>query len=262
MGVQVPPGAPLQIFAKYFAMIVKRETEKQYWQLIKDIGSFNDRWDENIQTKSDIFSNLIKNLKSVDYTILFLNFNPIALKLAETYSVTIVCDSNLQDIFDFSKVKKVVSSIDQLTEKFNFVIGLDEYFTYADSELNQRSLVESSSKLTNGWLITTLQDYKNFAPHKKNQIDAIAVNSGNNYIMLENSLADKFDKQLWNHYWYCIKDHKELLTIGPIERRTMYFKQLAKYSSDAGGFDYLIQKNLLYKGFFSKGFEHIITVKF
>jgi len=243
-------------------MIVKRETEKQYWQLIKDIGSFNDRWDENIQTKSDIFSNLIRSLKSVDGTVLFLSFNPIALKLAEMYSVTIVCDLTLQDIFDFSKVKKVVSSIDALDEKFNFVIGLDEYFTYSNSELNQRSSLETTAKLTDGWLITTLQDYKNFAPHKKNQIDAMTVNTSNNYIMLENSIADKFDKQLWNHYWYCIKDHTQLLTIGPIERRTMYFKQLAKYSSDAGSVDYMVQKNLLYKGFFSKGFEHIITVKF
>jgi hypothetical protein len=50
--------------------------------------------------------------------------------------------------------------------------------------------------------------------------------------------------------------------LGPSERRTMYFKQLAKYSSDLGGTNYVIQKNMLYRGFFKKNYEHIITVRF
>jgi len=243
-------------------MIVQRESETQYWQLIKHIGMYNDRWEESVDTKASIILELVSTLDVNSTSILFTTFNPIALTLAKNYSVTIHCDPALAKIFDFSNVTKVVESLDNINSKYNIVIALDEYFTYADSEIIQRELLDNLAKVTDRWLITTLQDYKNFAPHKKNQIDSTSINGNNNYIMLENSIADKTDKQLWNHYWYCIKDHRDLLTIGPNKRRTMYFKQLAKYSSDAGSKQYVIQKNLLYKGFFSKMFEHIITVKF
>jgi hypothetical protein len=242
-------------------MIVKNATDAYYWQLIKEIGSYNDRWTENVNTKSEIIIGLIKSLSISNHLkVLFPSFNPIALALAKIYDVTIVCDESLTEIFDFSSVVRV-DSLAGLGQ-FDVVLALDEYFTYGDSEQAQRDLVDDLSRLTSGWLVTTLQDYKNFAPHKKNQIDAMVVNSNTNYIMLENSVADKTDKQLWSHYWYCIKDHNDLLTIGPIARRTMYFKQLAKYTSDVNSKQYVVQKNLLYKGFFSRNFEHIITVNF
>ena len=170
-------------------------------------------------------------------------------------------DRSFTSYFDLNNIKRF-DSVNNITNSYDVVIALDEYFTHADSEDQQRELMDQLIKIINGWLITTLQDYKNFAPYKKNQIDAIGINSEHNYIVLENSIADRTDKQVWDHYFYCIQDHLDLMTIGPIKRRTMYFKQLAKYSSDAGSKQYVIQKNLLYKGFFSKNFEHIITVKF
>ena len=242
-------------------MIVQRKYETQYWQLIKHIGLYNDRWQESVDTKANIISDLIFNLNPKSKSILFTTFNPIALTLAKKYQVTIVCNVDLEKIFDLRDVI-IKESFDDLISKYDVVVATDEYFTYADTEFAQRTLLDNVAKFTDGWLITTLQDYKNFAPHKKNQIDSTSINGDNNYIMLENSIADKTDKQVWDHYWYCIKDHQDLLTIGPTRRRTMYFKQLAKYSSDADSKQYVIQKNLLYKGFFSKNFEHIITVKF
>lgn len=247
--------------AKYSVMIVKNEEEVQYWKIIKEIGSYNDKWEESIATKADIITNLIYSLEPDTTEILFPNFNPIALNLSKKYNVTIICDANLEEDFDFQNINRV-DSVDQLNKKYDIIIALDEYFTYADSEQEQRRLLDELAGYTTGWLITTLQDYKNFAPHKKNQVDASSYNSEHNYIMLESRIANKTDKQVWDHYFYCIKDHLNLLTIGAIKRRTMYFKQLAKYSSDAGSNQYVIQKNLLYKGFFSKNFEHIITVKF
>jgi len=233
----------------------------EYWNLIREIGSFNDKWEDSVATKSEIFNRLIKNLNQNSITILFPRFNPIALHLARAYSVSVIGPVELSTIFDMTNIK-LYPSVDAVTQKYDVVLALDEYFTLAIDEQDQRNKLEETSKLTNGWLITTLQDYKNFAPHKKNQIEAVSINSEHNYIMLENSIADKKDKQLWYHYWCCIKDHNELLSFGPSTRRTMYFKQLAKYSSDVGSKQYVIQKNLLYKGFFSKMFEHIITVNF
>jgi hypothetical protein len=240
-------------------MIVRDSKEKIYWQMISEIGSFNDKWEESVSIKADIFIKLIRSLDASAETILLASFNPIALHLAKVYDVTVVCSTDLSDIFDMSNIK-IVSDLTQ--QKYDIVLAVDEYLTYGDSETSQRDLLDKIAAITDGWLITTLQDYKNFAPHKKNQIDAIGVNGDHNYIMLENSLADRLDKQVWNHYWCCIRDHVEITTIGPTKRRTMYFKQLAKYSSDAGSKQYVIQKNLLYKGFFSRNFEHIITVNF
>lgn len=232
--------------------------EIDYWRLIKDIGSFNDKWSSSVSTKSDIFTKLLPDTPA---DILFVKFNPIALHLSEKHNVTVIGDSGFAKLFDFSKIN-LVSSIQKINKKFDYVFALDEYFTYLKSEDDQRLHLELLKKLTSGYVVTTLQDYKNLAPYKKSQIDAITINGNNNYIILENNIANKFDKQVWDQYWYCIKDHTELMTIGPIHRRTMYFKQLAKFTNDLNCTQYVIEKNLLYKGFFSKNYEHIITVKF
>lgn len=242
-------------------MIAQHLNEIAYWKLIKEVGSFNDKWNESVATKANIFHELIKNIDGNAKTLLFATFNPIAIYLAKFYAVSIICSENLTEVFDLTTVS-IINDVTKIDKKFDVVLALDEYLTFSPDELDQRDQLEKLAKVTGRWLITTLQDYKNFAPHKKNQIDTIGINSEHNYIMLENSSADNLDKQAWDHYFYCIKDHLDLLTIGPMKRRTMYFKQLAKYSSDAGSKQYVIQKNLLYKGFFSKNFEHIITVNF
>ena len=236
-------------------------SETNYWQLINEIGSCNDKWQESLITKADIIDKLIQNLNFKSATVLFAGFNPIAIYLAKKYQISIICNYNLNDIFDFSNIT-VYPTIESVNQKFDIVLCLDEYFTYASSEEVQRQQLEQISKVTDGWVITTLQDYKNLAPHKKNQIDSSVINGGNNYIVIDHSVSDRLDKQLFNNYWLCIKDHNELFLKGPSIRRTMYFKQLAKYSSDIGSKQYVIQKNLLYKGFFSKNFEHIITINF
>ena len=79
---------------------------------------------------------------------------------------------------------------------------------------------------------------------------------------MESNQSDRTDKQVWYRYLYCIKNHNDLYTLGPTRRRTLYFKQLAKYAADLGSKQYLVEKNLLYKGFFSKVYEHIIAMKF
>lgn len=242
-------------------MITENDIELGYWNLINEIGSYNDKWADIVTTKTDILDGLIRNIDPTAKAVLFTSFNPIALELSNNYDVSVICDKSFSSSFDFTNIKRF-SKVEELSQKYDVVIALDEYFTYADSEDQQRHLLDQLVPYIDGWLITTLQDYKNFAPHKKNQIDALGINGEHNYIVLENSIADRTDKQVWDHYFYCIRDHLDLMTIGPIKRRTMYFKQLAKYSSDAGSKQYVIQKNLLYKGFFSKNFEHIITVKF
>ena len=80
--------------------------------------------------------------------------------------------------------------------------------------------------------------------------------------MIEANLANYEDKQAWSNYYYYIENHTNLTTVGPYQRRTVYFKQLAKYASDLGSREYVVQKNALYRGFAKRNWEHIITVRF
>lgn len=242
-------------------MISNGSEETSYWKLVREIGSTNGKWPDSVSMKAN---NIRLHLTSNDITprtLLFTHFNPIALDLSEDYQVTVIGHDSLHQIFDLSNIT-LLSSLDQAQTKFDLIFALDEFFTFFQTEQQQRDTLLLLKSLTNSWLITTLQDYKNAAPYKKNQVDAITISGTSNYLLLENSVASKHDKQSWQHYWYCIENYNTFQCFGPYQRRTVYFKQLAKYCSDLNSSQYFIQKNLLYKGFFSKNFEHIISVKF
>ena len=50
--------------------------------------------------------------------------------------------------------------------------------------------------------------------------------------------------------------------MGRYNRRTLFFKQLAKISSDAGALNFVVHKNLMYKSLLKKNYEHVITIEF
>ena len=51
-------------------------------------------------------------------------------------------------------------------------------------------------------------------------------------------------------------------SFGAFDRRTMYFKQLANFSAAVGAEDFVVHKNLMYKGLIRKNYEHVITITF
>jgi len=54
----------------------------------------------------------------------------------------------------------------------------------------------------------------------------------------------------------------QFASYGPFDRRTMYFKQLAKFSMDAGATYFQVHKNLMYKSLNKKNYEHVISITF
>jgi len=42
----------------------------------------------------------------------------------------------------------------------------------------------------------------------------------------------------------------------------MFFKQLAKFSIDAGAVNFLVHKNLMYKSLIKKNYEHVVSIQF
>jgi dihydrodipicolinate synthase/N-acetylneuraminate lyase len=69
------------------------------------------------------------------------------------------------------------------------------------------------------------------------------------------------DRNSWNSTVYEIANAK-LVTAGPFNRRTMFFKQLAKFSADAGAIGFSVHKNLMYKSLIKKNYEHVISIRF
>jgi len=226
-----------------------------YWLKLQPVAE-PARWLEQAQAKHDIIQKLFGGLYIEPTKILFTHFNPLVLLLEKDYDCWVIGDQSLKYAFQSS-----ATFIDHIAQvkTADVTLALDEYFTFAQTEQDQRNLLSDIQKVTRGYLVTSLQDYKNNAPHKRNHVDSSIYGDT---ILLEQSKTDKNNKQNWQTHIYFIENNRDLTVVGPMDRRTMYFKQLAKYSSDIGGTDYVIQKNLLYRGFFRKNYEHIITVKF
>ena len=227
-----------------------------YWLKLQPVADPT-RWLEQAQAKVEILQKLFGGLQIQPKTILFTHFNPIVLLLEKSYNCVVVGDQSLKYAYQSSST--FIDSIGQIKQLVDVTIALDEYFTFAVTENDQRQLLSDIKAVTRGYLVTSLQDYKNNAPHKRNHVESGVYGDT---IILEQSQTDKNNKQNWQTHIYFIENNRDLTVIGPTDRRTMYFKQLAKYSSDLGGSEYVVQNNMLYRGFFKKNYEHIITVKF
>lgn len=230
----------------------------EYWNNVYQLAD-TAKWAEYISGKVILLEKLFTSLQINPRTIVLPSFNPVVIGLELNYNCVVIADKKLKATWDSKSI--FLDKITDISQPAEICLALDEYLTYADSEQDQRDRLSELSSVTDGYLITTLQDYKNNAPHKRSQVEA-TLNGINDIIVLEQNISDKINRQNWQNYIYMIANHADLSVMGPNQRRTMYFKQLAKYSSDLGGQDYQIQKNLLYRGFFRKHYEHMITIKF
>jgi len=145
--------------------------------------------------------------------------------------------------------------------KFDYVIGPDECLTYANDETEQRQMLSIISKITNTF-ITTLKDYKNMYANQRYFEEPFVLRTDKgDAIVIRKREWDQVDRQAWIQENYVI--HNEELYICPeFKRRTMYFKQLAKFSSDIGSKSFTVDKKIMYKPAFSKTFEYIVNIKF
>lgn len=226
-----------------------------YWAKTQQIAEIS-KWLDIAQTKFEIIDKLFASLNIKPNRILFPTFNPLILLIEQHYDCVVVGDQSLK--YSWQSSSDFVDNIEE-SGSVDVCLALDEYFTYAANETEQRDLLSAIQKNLRGYLVTTLQDYKNHAPHKRNAVEA---SYNNNLIIIEENIIDRNNRQNWENYIYCIENHNDLTVLGPMPRRTMYFKQLAKYCSDLKGTQFTVQKNLLYRGFYKKNYEHIITCKF
>ena len=220
---------------------------------------------QDVVTKKVEILNSIYDFHNIAPTrTLFVGFNPAILAVKNKISITAVDD----EVLTYLNSKNVsftyidFAQLSNYQKKFDSVVALDEFFTFADTDQDQQTAIQTICDCANQVVISTVKDYKNQDfKDKEFSIPALIRNSGNNTIFLEFHDWSLKDRANWITKSYEINDAGTTVH-GPFTRRTMYFKQLAKFSTDAGAVHFQVHKNLMYKSLIKKNYEHVISIIF
>ena len=227
---------------------------------------FNPKASDVIARKQEILDGVYCTENLQPTSVLFVGFNPAILSCtAKTIAVTEISDTALA----YLKSKNVnftyidPADLGNYTKQFQSVIAMDEYFTFAVSDQDQQDKIANICSLATAFVISTVRDYKNQDFKDRDFSQPIMVRNGSDYkLYVENHDWDLKDRTLWTSMVYEINAANALTTYGIFDRRTMFFKQLAKFSMDAGAVNFLVHKNLMYKSLIKKNYEHVVSIQF
>lgn len=220
---------------------------------------------EVLKRKKEIIDEIAMFHNYTPSSVLYVGFNPLIL-VDTTKNIYVTAISEKARIYlDKSGVKVTYISEDKLSayyKKFESVIALDEYFTFAASDIEQKEKVTEICSLAVEYVITTCKDYKNQDfKDREFSIPALIKNISSDNIFLEYHDHNSQDRASWQTTVHQISNNT-LTTSGPFARRAMFFKQLAKFSHDAGAAGFNVHKNLMYKSLIKKNYEHVISIRF
>lgn len=232
----------------------------QYNNVIFKAFQNHTKQQEIIERKHDIVRDVERYYGISNSPVLFVGFNPAILAMQDrTVYVAEVSESVLEWIrsqnIDAREVD--VNNI----EPVKTVVATDEYLTFADTDEDQLQKIRQLCGVCRGIVITTVKDYKN-QEFKDREYSQPAVIRGNDGLTAFTELHDWdiADKNSWETTVYQLnKSSSECL--GVYRRRTMFFKQLAKFTRDAGATDFLVHKNMMYKSLIKKNYEHVISIQ-
>ena len=150
-------------------------------------------------------------------------------------------------------------------KQYDTVLALDEYFTYFSSEDNQRDEIMNVASLVsnNGIMISSVRDYRNNPVHKRHMGDTSYININNaNYVLVEINTPNAQQNQQWSQVNFVIHNGEGATAYEIGDRRTLYFKQLAKYCKDAGSKQFGVIKETFWKAPWKRTTEHITWTRF
>lgn len=238
-----------------------------YTDAILSALKFNPKANEVIARKQDILDSVYSTENLTPSDILFVGFNPAILS-SKAKNIAVTELSN--DALDYIKLKGTSvqyipeGSLVQYKKQFQCVIAMDEYFTFAETDKAQQDKISQICSLATDFVISTIRDYKN-QDFKEREFShpALIRNGTESKMFLENHNWDLRDRTLWSTTVHEIDTPDNLLTTyGPLVRKTMYFKQLAKFSIDSGATNFFVHKNLMYKSLIKKNYEHVVSIQF
>ena len=235
-----------------------------YTELALSAFKFNPRHNDTINKKKEILDSVVKSHHGIPETTLAFGFSPWLLTGTHTnLFVTEITDS-IKDYLDQQDVKYTYIPSEELgvTQQFDMVLAGDEYSTFAKDEEDQKHKVQRLSGLTKKVLLTTLRDYKNQDFRDREFSHPIAVRNSEKYkLFLEFNDYGYKERDSWKSTVYELGDATAEVH-GHFQRRSMYFKQLAKFTMDNGGLNYLVHRNLMYKSLIKKNYEHVISISY
>ena len=207
-----------------------------------------------VAKKQEILSKLATK---PDAKILFIGFNPLCLTV-DNFGIAEVDEPVIEFLREQGKTFSEVELTN--TQPWDYVLAMDEYYTFAESDEEQQLKIRVLSQVTGTKLITTLRDYKNLNFRDKEfSMPVSVVNDINRTIYLEYHMHGGTSH--WDSMVYDLDGENNRLH-GPYKRMPMYFKQLAKFSMDGGAKTFLVQKNMMWKGLIRRNFEHVISINY
>lgn len=222
--------------------------------------------DEIIARKQALLNEVYEYHNMVPSTTLFIGFNP-AVFTNQNGSVTVTgIPDSVKAYLTAQGVNCAYADIDQLLAdktRFDCVVAADEFFTFSTGPEHQQNLVTEICGLAQEFVISTVRDYKN-QDYKDREFSMPAVVRGNKSttVWYEFHDWDYTKRTMWTSYLHGIDLSRGLVVADQFSRHTMYFKQLAKFSADAGAVDFTVHKNIMCKSVIRKNYEHVVSIRF
>lgn len=234
-----------------------------YTKLSLDALKFNPKKDDIILRKKEILETVAEHHNGHPTKVLFVGFSPLMLTgFCDDLWVTEI-DDEIKNYLDEQKVKYTYITEEELKaqkEKFPWVVAVDEYFTFAKDEDEQIEKIKTLVSVATETVITSLKDYKNQSFKDKEFSQPLAIRKNqDSLVFLEYHDHDYSDRNSWKTFVYKLLGTETEVT-GPLHRRSMFFKQMAKFSIDAGAHNFYVHKNLMYKSLIKKNYEHVISI--
>ena len=238
-----------------------------YTNSILNAFLYNGNQSDVVNKKNEIILGVHEFYNVSPSSVLYVGFNPaiLASRAKEIYVTEISAEAQAYVSSQGLKVTFInYNDLGNYRKRFDAVVALDEYFTFAKTDEEQQRQIGLFCGLAREFVISTLRDYKNQDYKEREYSQPVLVRNGNDRkTYLESHDWDPRDRASWRTTVYGIDQTTNTLsTFGPFDRRTMYFKQLAKFSIDAGAENFLVHKNLMYKSLVKKNYEHVISITF
>lgn len=157
----------------------------------------------------------------------------------------------------------LLSEVDK-NKKYDTILALDEALCrYSSEALQKQGITNLLGYLdNNGMMLVSLRDYRNGNFHRRPLGDTVLnVIDSEDIVTVEVNQLDQQDKQAWNQKMYYIKNNVEFQIVNCGDRRTLYFKQLAKYCADFGVSSFGIYKDIYWRGTWRRTPEHLAWIK-
>lgn len=237
-----------------------------YTEISLNALKFNPKGQELIDRKQEILNAVTQYYGITPVNVLFYGFNPLILGLKNKQIAVTEVTEETRNYLDSAGVTYQYineSDLSQYKKHFSWTIAAEEYFTFANTEEEQQRKIESLASITKNAVLTTLRDYKNQDFKEREFSQPLSIHNRNNdsKLYLEYHNYDFNDKNSWKSTVYELQGNTARI-YGPFQRRTMFFKQLAKFSIDAGAKQFYVHKNLMYKSLIRKNYEHVISLTF